>query len=395
MNPLRGRGGAPTPLARKATRRLLVAAAAGFGGVVLIPVVCVIIVLAVAASPINVLGGLIGGLFGGSGGCPITASAPVGGVPGNLIPFYQGAAAKYSLGPQGAAVLAAINQVETTFGQNLSTSSAGAVGWMQFEPSTWAQYAVTPTGAPAPNGPSGWNDPGDAIYTAANYLHASGAPGNWQAAIFSYNHAAWYVNKVLTEAQGYYAAGLSSSKNAAPPPPQLASVCAAGPIITNGYANPLARIQNLNPERIDMGVDYSGTGPILAIGAGRIIAISNSGWPNGTFIEEHLMGGKYAGKNWYDAEDITPLVHPGQIVKAGEPIGTVFQGGSGIEIGWSEGDGGNTIAAQLGQIPGAGDAGGWSTAAGISASNLLHSLGAPAGVMQAGGPHGTMPAGYP
>jgi hypothetical protein len=85
----------------------------------------------------------------------------------------------------------------------------------------------------------------------------------------------------------------------------------------------------------------------------------------------------------------------GQAVTAGEPIGQMFQGGSGIETGWSVGDGGTTLAASLGQIPGSGDAGGWSTAAGASASRLLQSLGAPRGVMQPGGPHGTMPAGYP
>jgi hypothetical protein len=70
-------------------------------------------------------------------------------------------------------------------------------------------------------------------------------------------------------------------------------------------------------------------------------------------------------------------------------------GPDGIETGWSVGDGGTTLAAALGQIPAGGDPGGWSSAAGASASRLLQSLGAPAGVMQPGGPHGTLPAGYP
>ena len=88
---------------------------------------------------------------GGSSVGPTTAA----GIPQSLMPFYDGAAGKYQLGPDGWAYLAAINNVETDFGQNISTSSAGAVGWMQFEPGTWATYGVTPSGAKAPMGPRG------------------------------------------------------------------------------------------------------------------------------------------------------------------------------------------------------------------------------------------------
>ena len=138
---------------------------------------------------------------GGSSVGPTTAA----GIPQSLMPFYDGAAGQYQLGPDGWAYLAAINNVETDFGQNISTSSAGAVGWMQFEPGTWATYGVTPTGAKAPDGPAGWNDPGDAIYSAANYLQASGAPGDWAGAIYTYNHAGWYVSKVEGIAAQYIA----------------------------------------------------------------------------------------------------------------------------------------------------------------------------------------------
>jgi hypothetical protein len=327
----------------------------------------------------------------GAGACQASGAGPVGGAPDQLIPLYQAASSKYGLGPQGPAVLAAINEVETNFGQNPSTSSAGAVGWMQFEPGTWAKYGVTPTGTPAQDGPQGWNDPADAIFSAANYLHASGAPGDWQGAIFIYNHAQWYVSQVLSLAQTYYTAGLG--KGGPMGGASFATVCAT--VATGGYVNPLADIQNLRPERIDMGVDYSGQGTIVAIGSGQITSIDNSGWPNGTFIEEKLTSGQYAGKDWYYAEDITPAVQAGETVNAGEPLGRMFQGGSGIEVGWSVGTGGTTLAASLGEIPSSGDPGAWSTAVGASASRLLQSLGAPPGVMQAGGPRGTMPAGYP
>ena len=117
-----------------------------------------------------------------------------------LVQYYIGAANRYGLGENGYAYLAAINNVETTFGTNLKTSSAGALGWMQFEPGTFVRYGVAvsqPGGAPDPY------DPQDAIYSAANYLHASGAPGNWSEAIFTYNHSPAYVAQVEALAARY------------------------------------------------------------------------------------------------------------------------------------------------------------------------------------------------
>ena len=94
-------------------------------------------------------------------------------------------------------MLAAINEVETDYGRNLSSSSAGAVGWMQFLPSTWARYGVDATD-------SGYADPYnpvDAIFAAARYLHAAGASTNLQKAVYAYNHAWWYVQSVLLRAE--------------------------------------------------------------------------------------------------------------------------------------------------------------------------------------------------
>ncbi len=90
-------------------------------------------------------------------------------------------------------VLAAINEVETSLGTNLSTSTAGAVGWMQFMPGTWRSYGIDGSG----DGVADPWDPEDAIFSAANYLAASGAATDIRRAVFSYNHAWWYVNKVL------------------------------------------------------------------------------------------------------------------------------------------------------------------------------------------------------
>ncbi len=118
------------------------------------------------------------------------------GVPPILIPMYQRAAAAYGLGPQGPAVLAGINEIETAFGTNLNVSSAGAVGWMQFMPETWEGYGVDANG----DGVADPFNPEDAIYAAANYLSASGMPADTYGAIFAYNHADWYVADVLANA---------------------------------------------------------------------------------------------------------------------------------------------------------------------------------------------------
>ncbi len=131
---------------------------------------------------------------------PSTCSST--GVPPVLIPMYQRAAAAYGLGPQGPAVLAGINEIETAFGTNLNVSSAGALGWMQFMPATWEAYGVDANG----DGVADPYNPEDAIYAAASYLSASGMPADTYGAIFAYNHADWYVAEVLANAACHAAA---------------------------------------------------------------------------------------------------------------------------------------------------------------------------------------------
>ncbi len=94
-------------------------------------------------------------------------------------------------------MLAAINEIETDYGRNLSVSSAGAVGWMQFLPSTWKTWGVDANG----DGVADPYNPADAIFTAARYLHAAGASKNLTQAVFAYNHATWYVQSVLLRAK--------------------------------------------------------------------------------------------------------------------------------------------------------------------------------------------------
>ena len=99
-------------------------------------------------------------------------------------------------------VLAAIGQVESAHGSNPSTSSAGAMGPMQFLPSTFAHYAVDGNG----DGLADIMDPYDAIFTAASYICANGAGRGGDAlysAVWHYNHADWYVQMVLALATQY------------------------------------------------------------------------------------------------------------------------------------------------------------------------------------------------
>lgn len=116
--------------------------------------------------------------------------------PAALMPAWRAAARLFNL---DWTVLAGITQVESDYGCNLSVSSAGAEGWTQFMPATWAEWGVDADG----NGVASPYDDVDAIFSTARLLAAAGAPGNYRAAIFSYNHAEWYVEDVLRAARAF------------------------------------------------------------------------------------------------------------------------------------------------------------------------------------------------
>ena len=115
-------------------------------------------------------------------------------MPAYLEVIYRRAGAKFGIPWQ---ILAAINEIETDFGRNLAVSSAGALGWMQFMPPTWAQYGRDADG----DGRADPDNPQDAIFAAARYLRASGARRDLPGAIYAYNHAEWYVEAVLLRAR--------------------------------------------------------------------------------------------------------------------------------------------------------------------------------------------------
>ncbi len=157
------------------------------------------------------------------------------------------------------------------------------------------------------------------------------------------------------------------------------------------YADPLRDIGGIVPERVDQGVDFSGFGPIYAMGDGVVLSTVNGGWPGGTFISYRLSDGPAQGLVVFAAEDIYPTVQPGQTVTAATQIGTMYEGPDGIETGWADPSGnGTSLANDNGQFSGTN-----STAFGYNFSQFLESVGAPGGVLQNNPPTGSLPSGWP
>jgi peptidoglycan hydrolase-like protein with peptidoglycan-binding domain len=146
--------------------------------------------------------------------------------------------------------------------------------------------------------------------------------------------------------------------------------------VTNGYVNPLADA-SVRPERIDMGVDYAGTGTLTAMGQAKVtfVGTSGTGWP-GAFIEYQLLNGPDAGRYVYYAEGVRPAsgIYVGAVLQPGQAVAYLIPGWStGIEIGWGSGIGTSTLAEELGEHT-------YPTSAGENMSALIASLGGPPGI---------------
>jgi CSLREA domain-containing protein len=172
------------------------------------------------------------------------------------------------------------------------------------------------------------------------------------------------------------------------------------------YINPVREVSGLTPRRIDLGVDYAGTGPLLAIGRARVTMASDtdsgpsscwaiSCWPGGGIVVMRLLDGPFAGKYVYVAEHITVSVRAGQTVSAGQQIATLYAGYPWSEWGWAAGPGPEALAMADGHschtCPDVGD---WSTVEGRNMNALLVRLGAPSGLFQPI-PNQSMPPGWP
>ena len=189
----------------------------GIGTIILVVVILVV-----------VMGGLLAAIVSLTPSLEIPKDSPVVStigakeIPAQYLPIYQEAGAKYGV-PWN--VLAGVHRVETVFSTNVATSSAGAVGHMQFMPQTWVGWNYSSsTNIPTSiltnpkmikkyggygidaNG-DGKADPyniKDAIFSAANYLSKTGGkPFNAQKALWSYNHSTQYYNDVMGFAKSY------------------------------------------------------------------------------------------------------------------------------------------------------------------------------------------------
>jgi murein DD-endopeptidase MepM/ murein hydrolase activator NlpD len=173
------------------------------------------------------------------------------------------------------------------------------------------------------------------------------------------------------------------------------------------YVNPLRAVAALKASRIDMGVDYSGSGPILALGRATIVLASNrfggpeSCWgktcvpPPGDVVIYRLLDGPFAGEYVYICEHITITVKTGQTVRAGQRIAILHEGSPNLEIGWASGHGVQTLAAAHRHQCACTDPGGWSSIEGLNFNALLVWLGAPSGYVTRTPPGQRMPRGWP
>jgi hypothetical protein len=128
-----------------------------------------------------------------------SAAAAPGSIPSHYLAEYRDTGSNWGL---DWTYLAGIGWIETQHGQyeaGCDTSSAGAKGPMQFMPSTWDAYGLDGDG----DGYANICDYQDAIPSAANYLTASGAPEDWDSALYAYNHSWAYVNDVKNAAAYY------------------------------------------------------------------------------------------------------------------------------------------------------------------------------------------------
>jgi Transglycosylase SLT domain/Peptidase family M23 len=206
-------------------------------------------------------------------------------IPPFLLPIYQACGTEYGIPWE---VLASINKIETAFGTNLNVSSAGAMGWMQFMPSSWEEYGLDANG----DGRKDPYNPVDAICAAAHYLKVAGGTADLYDAIFAYNHADWYVQEVLLYARAYgklptdLVGSLTGLTEGAHFPVAAdaryaddisarAALSKATPQDREGYGN-AAEVISSSPTRRGINIFAAEDAPVVAVNDGVIVKMGNS-----------------------------------------------------------------------------------------------------------------------
>ena len=175
---------------------------AGFGSLIAVPLVGFLVLIVGVVGLAAGFGAVSSSACAPAAAAPSTSGKKWRGIPTELLPIYQEASAKYRLGPKGPSILASVNWNETGFGTNMA-DPPGAYGWMSFLPESWRAFGKDGDG----DGIKDAYDPDDAIHAAAGLLRHHGAPEDWHAALFGYNHSNVYVADVQAEAKKWNGIG--------------------------------------------------------------------------------------------------------------------------------------------------------------------------------------------
>ncbi len=255
-------------------------------------------------------------------------------VPVFLLPIYQAAGTQYGVRWE---VLAAINEIETDYGRNLNVSTAGAVGWMQFLPSTWRAYGVDAN----KDGKRDPYNPVDAIFGAARYLKAAGYGQDERKAVFAYNHADWYVDSVMMRARAIAGipgdltgslTGLTEGRF-----PVLAKARYADDISERQAEQRIspgqnaANVQESDPTRRGIEIYTRERAPVIASNDGEVTEIGNSKELGRYVTLQDVYGNQYT----YSGLDSVAPTYP-QPKNGGLPV-TGSRSGSGDQVGRREG----------------------------------------------------------
>ncbi len=243
---------------------------------------------------------------------PLALESSISGVPGFfiesfrippfLLPIYQAAGTAYGIPWQ---VLAAINEVETDYGRDLSVSSAGAEGWMQFLPAEWAQYGVDANG-------DGFKDPynpADAIFAAARYLRAAGGASDIKAGVLSYNHSQAYVESVMLRAQLL----------GGTPPELLGAITGlteahfpvhAAAHFTDGFPTLPASRTGQPKTLVGTTIDTEAGAPVIAVQDGEIVKVGDSPALGRYVTLRDAYGNSYTYAQLGELSSVYPVLEP-------------------------------------------------------------------------------------
>jgi Transglycosylase SLT domain len=239
-------------------------------------------------------------------------------IPPFLLPIYQACGTEYGIPWE---VLASINKIETAFGTNLNVSSAGALGWMQFLPSSWEQFGLDANG----DGKKDPYNPVDAICAAAHYLKLAGGDKDLYQAIFAYNHADWYVQEVLLYARAYgrlpsdLVGSLTGLTEGARFPiaadARYADDIAARAALKEGSdsVGSAAEVISSSPTPRGINIFTKAGAPVVAVNDGVIRKLGRSAKLGNFVVLEDTYG------NRYTYAELGPLVHDHRLVV--EPTG--------------------------------------------------------------------------